>query len=287
MNQQLITTTGENNMSLIASVTDRKALQSLLPVEKKIIEAALQPKINTQPPIDVVTTLITIITTAYTRAGFKMPEDSGATLALYADEFYTSLLERYPNVTIAEIREAMKDGVYGEAGEFTGLNPKTFMQFIKHYLFTETRKEARKQFESMRLRLAEQAKMTPQQKEEDDKEYCNYLYEQFLQNVLMVDYIPTFAYDFLEAQGILKLSLDAKKSISERAKAYFLRLKTSKKYKGNTRSIGDELTAYVQSRDEEITIKNMSKQFAVSFFFEALKTDGTKQVFPITKKLKG
>jgi hypothetical protein len=263
--------------SLIVSPIDRKASESLLPGERKIIEAALQPKINDQPPVDVVTTFIALITQSYTRAGYKMPDEN--TLALYADEFYQSLLEKYPRVTIAEIREAFKAGVYGEFGEFTGLNPKTFMQFIKGFLFSNDRKEAIRLFESRRSVLSTLRALSPEEREATNKEYCNLLFEDHKKGSLVADFIPAFIYDFLEQQGKIKLTLDEKKKINERAKSYFTRLKTSKRYKGNMRSIGDELAAYVQSRDEEVTIKNISKQFAVVDYFETQAKAGVQTIF--------
>src|SRR5688572_29601492 len=90
--------------ALIVSQVDKEAMKNLIPAEKKIIEAALQPKINQQPALTVVQDFVTLITAAYTRAGFKMPD--ATTVALYADEFYNELLERYPNVTLAEVKEA-------------------------------------------------------------------------------------------------------------------------------------------------------------------------------------
>jgi hypothetical protein len=281
MNNQLVK--AENNGALIASPIDREAAKNLLPGERKFIEAALQPKINDQPAEAVVLLFNAIITQAYTRAGFKMPD--AVTLALYAREFYEALLEKYPRVTIPEVREALKEGVYGEFGEFTGLNPKTFIQFIKGYLFTKDRKEALRQFESKRDYLNATKDLSPQEREAHGKEFVNMLFEDHLSGKLQADFVPSFIYDFLEAQGKMKLSLEAKRAISERAKGYFLRLKSSRRYKGNPRSVGDELAAYIQSRDEELTVRNISKQFAVVDFFDACKFNGTKTIFPNPKLL--
>jgi hypothetical protein len=282
MNNQLSTT----NQSLAISQpspVDRAAMQNLLPVEKKMIEAALQPKINEQPALDVVNIFVSIVTTAYTRAGYKMPDID--TLALYADEFYTSLLEKFPRVSIPEVREALKEGVYGEYGEFTGLNPKTFMQFIKGYIASNTRKEAVKQFESKKLFLIAQRELTPDERDKYNKDFVNDLFADHIKGTLVADYVPSFIYDVLENLGKIKLTLDEKRKINERAKSYFTRLKTSKRYKGSANRIGDELTAFIQTRDEEITIKTISKQFAVVDFFEEMVKAGSKTIFPNPKLL--
>lgn len=268
-----------NNISAI----DRKAVENLLPGETKIIQAGLMPKISEQPAVDVVLMFNSIISTAYTRAGYKMPDE--ATLALYADEFYSSLIEKFPRVTIPEVKEALKEGVYGEYGEFTGLNPKTFIQFIKGYLFSKDRAEAIKQFESKRQYLKAQIELSPEQKEQFNKDFINDQYNDFRSGKLIADFIPSFLYEFLEQQGKIKLTIDEKRKIKDRAQSYFKRLKTSKRYKGNARSIGDELAAYVQGRDEDLTIKNISKQFAVFDFFEAQAKTGTETIFPKQKLL--
>lgn len=275
MNNQLVK--ANSNLGVALTVIDRKAMENLLPAEKKLIQAALQPKVRELEPFDVVKEFISIITTTYTRAGQNADQ---ATLALYADEFYSSLNEKYPDVTIEEVREALKAGVYGEAGEYFGLNPKSFMQFVKHYLFADQRKEARTQFESKRLSISlKREQLTLEEKVQDDKDYTNYLYSHYLKGKLIVDFIPTFVYDFLEAQGLINLSLEEKLQINERAVSYLNRLKASDKYKGNTRSLGDTLTAYIRSRDEKITISVFAKQLAVSDYFEIKKNAGVADLF--------
>lgn len=282
MNNQL-STTNQNLEIKQASPVDRAAMQNLLPVEKRMIEAALQPKINEQKAFDVTNIFVSIITSAYTRAGYNMPDPD--TLALYADEFYTSLLEKFPRVSISEVREAIKEGVYGEYGEFTGLNPKTFMQFIKGYVASGTRKEAIKQFQSKKLFLTAQRELTPDERDKYNKDFVNELFEDHLKGKLVADYVPSFIYDVLENFGKIKLPLEEKRKINERAKSYFARLKTSKRYKTKPRHIGDELSAYIQTRDEETTIKNISKQFAVVDFFEEMTKAGAKTIFPNPKLL--
>lgn len=283
MNNQLQKTAPQGVTVFQPSPVDRAAMQNLLPAEKKMIEAGLQPKIEDQKALDVSIVFISIITTAYTRAGYKMPDN--ATLALYANEFYDSLIEKFPRVTIPEVREALKDGVYGEFGEFTGLNPKTFMQFVRGYISSNARKDAIKQFEEKRLYLTQTRELTQDERTKYNKDFVNDLFEDYLKGTLVADYIPAFIYEFLEIEGKLKLALDEKRKINERAKQYFSRLKTSKRYKGNTRSIGDELAAYVQTRDEEVTLKNISKQFAVFDYFEAQLKAGAKAIFPNPKLL--
>lgn len=264
-------------LSLIVSEVDRKATENLLPAERKMIEAALQPKINTIPAEDAQVSFVALIATSYTRAGFKMPDES--TVALYAEELHLELVNRYPCVTIPEVREALKAGVYGDAGEFTGLNPKTFIQFVRHYLFTDQRKGAVQQFESTRLRISHQLTLSPEQKEADNKAFANFQFELFLSGQLIVDFTPVDLYEFLYNEGYMPLTLDEKRKINERAKGYFNRLKTSPKLKGNAKSIGDLVSTVYEDATAD-TVKNIAKRIAVLDFFEVLKSQGKTTVFP-------
>lgn len=283
MNNQLQTQTN-NSGALIASTVDRKAMENLLPEERKIIEAALQPGIKRQKPINVAATLIAIISATYTRAGFKMPDDK--LLAAYADEFYKALLERYPATTLVEIREALKAGVYGEAGEFTGLNPKTFMQFIRHYRNTDMRKVAFEMFESKKNYLLQQQKLSPEEREQSNRSLTNELFSDYLKGKLVADYVPTFVYDILEKEGLLKLTRDQKDKIKDRATAYYNQRRVSKRYKGNVKSLGDELTAFVAAQSPEVGVVIVCKQFSVCDFFEDMKNAGKTNIFSNPKLLK-
>lgn len=285
MEQQQLIKAENNPGALIVSQVDRSAAATLLPAEKKIIEAALQPKIDEQPAVDVVTTFISIVTTAYTRAGYKMPDE--ATLALYADEFYSSLLEKYPRVTIPEVRDALKNGVYGDYGEFTGLNPKTFMQFIRGYLRSEERKGAIQLFESRRLFLNAQITLSPEQKETFNRNWVNDQFKVYLEGKLIVDFVPVDLYEFLYNNGHMPLTKEEKKQINERARSYHSRLKVSKRTKGNgnTRSIGEALNDYFNDGPAEDIVRNYSKRFAVLDFFEMKKNQGKTTIFEQSKLL--
>ncbi len=256
---------------------DNIALNTLLPEQRKIIEAGLQPKIKAQPPVDVVLALNGLITGTFTRAGFKVPDSK--TLALYADETYSELMLRYPGVTIPEVQEALKQGVYGEYGEFIGLNPRTFLQFVKAYLFAESRKEAMKQFEESRGKHVEEKKLSPEEKEQSNREFVNILYQDHKDGKLIFYFIPLFLFDFLESTGKLKLSLEEKKAIEERA-AKFVEGQQEQPTK-QPRTIGSRLKQFLQGNNNKQTIIMLSKQIAIVDLFEANIKANAETIFPI------
>jgi len=81
------------------------------------------------------------------------PEDVSLDVTLTAQ-----MLEReYPSMTLKEVRYATEKGSGGFYGEFHGVNPKTFMNWIRSYRQSTEWKEARK--------LAKEQKALPQPKQ--------------------------------------------------------------------------------------------------------------------------
>lgn len=264
------------------TVVEVKALQALLKDERKIVELALLPKISELEPLDVITEFIEIISVAFTRSGQQTPQDKGVTLGLYAEEFYNELNDKYPRVTIAEVKEALRRGVYGEYGEYFGLNPKTFLNFVKRYLFSDQRSEAKRLFNEKKLRLNySSVQMSPEQKELDDKEFTNHLFRHYLKGCLLVDYIPPFIYYFITSQGLLKLDKKQKQEYIEKGKSYVTRLSNSNKLTGSRETVKDHFAQL----DPDNSAKTSAMQFSVLDFFENCKKEGKETIFSIPKLL--
>lgn len=271
-----------NTGALALTQPNVQALATLPRGEQKIIKAALQPKVNELPGETVESELVTIIATVITIAGQKADD---ATTAIFAGELYEKLLEDLPLVSIEEIKTALRNGVYGEYGEFYGLNPKTFYNFIKSYLFSEERKAARVQFESKRLQIAQAVELTPEQRRGHVVTFTETLYKDYCAGSLLTDYIPTFIYDLLEAEQLLRLSIEEKRVINDRAKSYYLRFQASPKTRGGgAKPIGAHLAGYLHS-DPDKTVITISKQFAVFDYFERCKAQGKTVIFEPLKML--
>jgi len=274
MNNQLIKSNSGLALSSLSHI-DIKAMAALSVREKKIIELALQPKIKEGEPVDIVTQFIAIITTAYTRSG---QQADPATLALYADELYNSLLEKYPGVSVAEVKEALKEGVYGEYGEYYGLNPKTFIQFIESFLYSKERKEAKKVFLQKKMLLQNEVIIPPQELEADRRVFINYQYNHFLENKLICDHIPVFIYEYLQDQKLLLLTRQQKKENYERAKSYYIRLANGSK---TAASINKLSSSFLLETDKpEITIRVIAMQMSVYDYFTDCQKKYLKYIFP-------
>lgn len=252
-----------------------KALEGMMPVQQRYLQAALLPKVKDLEPLNVVNELITIITTTYTIAGQK-PDES--TLAIFADEFYTRVKEKYPAATIEEIRNALRAGVYGEYGDFFGLNPKTFFGFVNSYMHTAERITAIKEFEAKRLSVyhSQQIETTFEEREQATKDFVNFLFNDFLESRLVTDYIPVYIYDFLESKQMIKLSIEEKQSVFNRAANYHRSLSGSGKL---TSKLKEVLNCFKVSAEEKTIIKIIAKQLSVNDFFEKSKGENKVKIF--------
>lgn len=124
--------------------------ESILPAldidtsQKDMIRLALMPSIRTYAPKDATNNILAIVAYAVTISGQKITTPE---MMVFADEILERCTLLYPHATIEEIRVAIKNGIYGEYGEYFGLNAKTFMQFIEGYLQSEKRRLAKEAYE--------------------------------------------------------------------------------------------------------------------------------------------
>lgn len=269
MNNQIVKS-NSGELSQIARA--QNVLVNLVPAAQKICIAALQQKISDIAPINVVDQFSAIITGVYTIAG-QQPEAS--TLALYIDEFYTKLSETYPAITIDEVRAALRNGVYGDYGKYYGLNPQTFLSFVKSYLFSDERKEALKLFEGKKHLLSEVI-LTDSEKEKSNEDFINILYESFLNDKLLSDFIPCYLFRFLWDRKLIVLSNDEKKIIKAKADSYHIRLMSANR----TASLLMRIPAVSLVPDNvDLSRRNIAKQFAIYEFFENQRSLGKTTIF--------
>ncbi|SHN42284.1 hypothetical protein [Chitinophaga sp. CF418] len=242
-----------------------KAAEVLAPERRKMVEAGLSAKIIDREQEEVETELITIITSTYSIAGQKA--DPG-TLAIYASEFYGRLIEVYPRVTIDEIRQALRNGVYDEYGEYFGLNVKTFIFFIRSYINSDARRKAVEEWSASRERLSESL---PDERKNirASANYSNELYFLFLAGKLEFDLIPAFLYDFMSRVGILQDELNV-----TRAGSYYYTVLNNDRSRFVANILHDG-----KERERKSAIIMVAKQFAIWDFFQRCKDWRRRAIF--------
>jgi hypothetical protein len=277
-------------VGLKISESDNKAFSMLLPQQQKFINAALQPKIADIEPMKCIEALIAIITTAYTIAGQQLPADNGKTLAIYADEFYSTICLKFPRVTLEEVRTALRAGVYDEYGDYYGLNPKSFLFFLKSYLFSIERKEAAKIFQQKQLIAAlPVSALPPEQKDRDDKDFINFLFEQYKKKQMRSLIVPEEAYNILKRTGAISYSADIMRKIKRKARRIRIKQlydeKTAKLIDGldvTANKIGQTVDLFAagnEPTDEKDLVKIIARKIAVLYFFAQCNVGKMENIF--------
>lgn len=111
--------------------------------ESKIIELALKRKVILYEMVKAIEEIGQIILLAYALSGFKLEgnteDDKKKEIAIMAGILYERMIDIFPEVTLEEFKESVKNGVMETYGAFHGLNVKTFIMFINGYLRSEER----------------------------------------------------------------------------------------------------------------------------------------------------
>ncbi len=126
------------------------ALQMIPKGAEEIIKSALAPKISNITPIAATDAMIDVFSMATAISGSVT---DGDTLIAHAHETYDWLMRLYPEVTLEEIRSAVRAGVYDEYGKYYGLNPKSYVFFVREYLQSEKRRVAKAAYEAAKSKL--------------------------------------------------------------------------------------------------------------------------------------
>jgi hypothetical protein len=274
MNNQI----AKKGLPTYALVKHEAQLNNLAPAERKIIEAGLQAKISNIPRVLLIEEVIKTLGVIYTIVGQK-PEIE--TLCIYANEFMTVLLEQYPKATIDEVKAALRKGIYAdrdEKNQYFGLNVKTFVMFMREYLYSEERKAAKKVFDDVRALPDSESDTTFEQSNQDKKEFVNYYYQLYLNKTLLTDYMPAFIFDFLEAEKLIDLSKEQKREIKTRAHSYYIRLMSAERFAQSVKPMGNNVKKMIQGVSP---VKIIARQFAVSDFFETKAAEGASIIFQI------
>lgn len=283
-NRQLTTT--DNTMAVVRRET--AALEKLYPDQRKIIEAALQPALLKLEVMNVLERLTDTVNMAYSICGQKPDME---TIAITVNELYTKLMEIYPHCTMEEVRTAIRNGVFDEYGEYFGLNVKTFVMFIRAYLFSERRKAARIAFEAAR-REAETPKSEPYRYWEDSywteeridqwRRITESSYKWFCENSILSGFIQEGCYWLLKRSGAITMSDGYKTELITRAKHTMRTELIRNEEKKHISEIKNTLERLQNADDHPDLIRQIhfkAKRLAVLDYFVVLQKKEKTMVF--------
>jgi len=189
-----ITTTNRQ----VAKARNEEILQSLDLSKQEFIRAALAPRICNMTPLSCSDEIISFIVEAHNNSGQVIDEN---TVLVQANETYATLMNLFPDVTIEEIRQAIRNGVYDQYGKYFGLNPKSYVGFVREYLKSEARKEAKERYEAEKVKASEPP---PKMTVEQTVEAIENDYRIFLAHGKELIGFATFKYFFLIRDNSIK-----------------------------------------------------------------------------------
>lgn len=239
------------------------------------------PKICNIPIGNVTDDFIDCIVAAHNNSGQVIDDD---TAIVQANETYVALMKLFPDVTVEEVRQAIRNGVYGTEKYF-GLNPKTYVQFVRSYLQSNERAEAKARYESEKLKAREKP---PPLTEQEIKEAIEHDYKVFKD--MGRDFVPfaTFKYKYLRQQEKIRLknrdNWQTSMVISQN-ELYWRRSEAAKK-KGDKSTLNEILkitTEIEQHGTLPITelkkIAFNARRLRYLYFFEVMQKNEFKTIF--------
>lgn len=290
MQTRQLTTTGNTTRAITR--TETAALERLLPEHRKLIQAGLQPTLSQLQAINALDLLTDTVNMAYSLCGQKPDME---TVAVTVNELYTRLMETYPHCTVEEVRTAIRNGVFDEYGEYFGLNVKTFVMFIRAYLFSEQRRAAKAAFTAARHK--EEKPETETSPYWDDsywtpentglwQQITENAYSRFCEGSILSGFVQEGSYWLLKRSGAFTVPDDYKTQLIERAIQTMRAELIKNEGKKRIREI-KEMLEQLQSPDDYPGLKRYihfrAKRIAVLDYFTALQQQEKTAVFQDNK----
>lgn len=280
---QIIKPTGA---SLVIASEKLQALTSLVPAERKLIEAGLSKPMKAEDYGLTVKKILDILTATFQKAGQSADEDD---LIISATELYTIVTEKYPLCTIDELRIALTNGVYGEYGEYFGLNPKSFLHFVRSYMHSQERTRAKENY--LNAKKAPVKEVSHLKYWEDEfwtadliaswQEVTQNCYQWFLDENPLVQATPEGCYWLLKRFGKIQMPKHYVERLMSQAKTILRQETLQNKQRRSSDQIKRILEAITNGTDKEVSrqLRMIIKQLAVFNCFRNFQKKGISQIF--------
>lgn len=184
-------------------------------------------------------------------------------------EIHKLIRGKYHFLGIKEIKLAFRNGIQKVYGEYYGVNFVSLSMFLKAYSESQERCDARVQLqtETRSSRLLE----APQQ-EFDGEAWVEKLFAEFKENGTCEDH-GNLAYDYLNKNGLIKLSYEQKEIIWNEAQAFCkAKLKAEKEANRNLfhiRELEKKLIEVLEAKQSPMVVVK-AKQLALIEHFKGL-----------------
>ena len=172
-------------------------------LEKRLAACLKGKKVKDHTREEIIPILSRLIVQSYYIVGYQNYNDKD--VSMFSVMLLKELNERYFFLTIQEVAFCMEQGAKGDYGDFTGVNLRTVLRWLKIYRQSEVRAKAR-------YLLARPAlpTVTPEYNEMCAKRHMRSVYERFKKGYPVEQMIPWYAYQTMQRLGWIVDSLEVK-----------------------------------------------------------------------------
>jgi len=184
----------------------------------ELMEAFKSPKICVLAPYEIGNKLKDALTKAYYHTGFKAPGvEEFLKLQIYLTDFLNSE-KIYQAVSIDEVSIAIKRGSDRQYGDFFGIAPATVTGWIRAYLASENRKDAK----VIQLNIDQQLELpkpepTPEQQWENFVVRLRQLYANYLSGIPIQPIEATFVFKILRRSRLINFDETRRNKLKAKA----------------------------------------------------------------------
>lgn len=174
-------------------------------IEERECFLALQgKKIRDHSTIELEDELNKIIQTTFFNSGQKLSAEDAIPML---DSMIPDLKNYFNGMTIEEIKVAFKRGLMKEFGDYFGLNPVTFLNWLKNYMTSANRSSVK-----TKLKTQEEKVLSDQEKEELNLKGVIRCWNDFKEKRIIYDF-GNATYNYLERKGIINFNKQRKNEI--------------------------------------------------------------------------
>lgn len=187
---------------------------------------------------------------------------------------------RFKDLTLAEIKLAIDNGVHGFYGEVRGMAPRDVYHWLDSY-----KKEAIRQESLKELKEGDEIKWSPNDDERAriDMYTLETAWLKFKETGSYIDY-GNSVYNILDVNRKINLSVDQKNECLEKAKSYLISYYAQEKRLSDDRKLSDivAISNQVRDTDRNIRVVSEAKRIALTMFFENMVKEG-KDIYQLFK----
>lgn len=274
---------------LMLAPEKQAALETLDQESQRIIQAALSGPMKEADYQLTVGSLIELISSVYVNAGQTIKAESSMS---FAGELYSVVTAKFPTCTLQEVRIAINNGLYGEYGEYYGLNPKSFVHFIRSYMTSQERQKAREEFNA-RAKMLSMPERKPREFEYWQAEFwteeivakwmeeTNKFYQYYLADNMIFQATPEACYWLLQHAGRIRMTPGyvniLLKSAQERLRARIYQNKEKRSLEYIQQTV--EWIATGQNDEVNYQLNSIAMHIALGNFFRKQRQKGITEIF--------